>query len=382
MPANVGVAANRSASLGIIAKSAAAPMNSGPEASERRLMRWALHSHAGELLPRERVHSCLRRRIPGVSNVDVLYSPARGRSSYGGLMQCGSVWQDPICAAKITERRKHELEAAIVAARQWGLAVYLQTTTVRHSQRDRLGELVAAFMTAQRAAKSNRLYAKLKADCGYMGAVRALEVTHGGSGWHPHCHELVFLSPDTDPDRWREGMARSWSAAADRAGLSMNEHGYDLRPTFGAVEEYLSKYGHEPQSELPWGTSSELTKLHVKQGRGGSETPFGLLRLSFYGIEQAGALFREFAGVFKGRRQLVWTPNLRAVLLGEETPELTDEELVTMAEEGLQLLGQLSPAQWRVVLANDCRGELLEVASGGDWSAVLSWLSMIGAAAA
>jgi hypothetical protein len=42
------------------------------------------------------------------------------------------------------------------------------------------------------------------------------------------------------------------------------------------------------------------------------------------------------------------------------------------------LLGLLTRAQWRVVLANDARGELLEVARSGDWQHVETFLAGIG----
>ncbi len=42
------------------------------------------------------------------------------------------------------------------------------------------------------------------------------------------------------------------------------------------------------------------------------------------------------------------------------------------------LLGRLTRRQWRVVLANDARGELLEVAHSGDWQQVQTFLAAIG----
>ena len=42
------------------------------------------------------------------------------------------------------------------------------------------------------------------------------------------------------------------------------------------------------------------------------------------------------------------------------------------------LLGLLTRAQWRVILGNDARGELLEVARSGDWQQVEMFLARLG----
>ncbi|SRR5258708_5626399 len=90
---------------------------------EARLMRWQLQREAQDLLPEERVAFCMRRIQ--ASMVDVLYSPHRQLAHYQGLMRCGSVWVCPICAAKISEHRRSELEQAIANCIANGGTVYL-----------------------------------------------------------------------------------------------------------------------------------------------------------------------------------------------------------------------------------------------------------------
>ncbi len=69
-------------------------------------------------------------------------------------------------------------------------------------------------------------------------------------------------------------------------------------------DAYIAKWGHEP----------------VWRGRVGEDgtkgaTPFDLLRrVDDTGESLPCALFREYAGEFKGRRQLVWSPGLRDLL--------------------------------------------------------------------
>jgi hypothetical protein len=88
-------------------------------------------------------------------------------------------------------------------------------------------------------------------------------------------------------------------------------------------------------------------------------------------------VFQEYAAWFKRKRQLFWSKGLRARLLGKDE-EKTDEELAAEQMEEAVLLGRLTRTQWRVVLANDARGELLEVAHSGDWHKVKRFLRDIG----
>ena len=160
----------------------------------------------------------------------------------------------------------------------------------------------------------------------------------------------------------------------------MNEHGYQLDRTFGAIADYIAKFGREPLG-TPWGVEAEMTKGHLKHGRGPSVehlTPFGVLYLVYLGREESiKPIFKEYARYFKGRHQLNWSSGLRKRLLGDER-EKTDEELAQEQKEDAVLLGRLTRAQWRVVLANDARGELLEIARLGDWEFVKAFLADIG----
>src|SRR5689334_3301163 len=79
--------------------------------ADERLARWALQAEARTLLPDERVAHCYRRMTR--YEVDVLHDSARLTASYSGLETCSSVWHCPLCASKVSERRKKEIEKAI-----------------------------------------------------------------------------------------------------------------------------------------------------------------------------------------------------------------------------------------------------------------------------
>ena len=83
------------------------------EITEHHLLKWALQAEARAILPNERVAHCLRQVVPIAAGVDVLHSPEHQVAHYGGLLVCGSVWMCLLCAAKMSERRRDELEQAI-----------------------------------------------------------------------------------------------------------------------------------------------------------------------------------------------------------------------------------------------------------------------------
>ena len=359
--------------LGTITKSPAA------SAMARRVERFALQSVARDILPKSRTAFCLRSRIKGGEGVGVWRSTQHQTAHYSGLIVCGSVWTCPVCAAKISERRRLELQAAIAQHRESGGDAYLLTLTTPHGRRDDLAQLLAmqakalASFTAQRAVKA------VFAEMGEIGRVRAFEVTHGrkgtNNGWHPHYHFLQFAKGGADAAQlmdWRTRLYLEWAKCCERAGLGTPsfQHGLDLQDGSKA-DKYLSK----------WGLECEMTKGHVKQAKAGGETPFDLLRavLADKSDRQAAALFSEFGRVFKGKRQLSWSRGLRARF--DLAEEKTDEELSREQSEDAELLGLISVDEWRDVLRVQARGVVLELAAAGGWLAVARFLWFIRGAA-
>jgi len=90
-----------------------------------RARRWARKAVARKLFlgakkSFERFLNChrLRRRTPDggeVSMVDLRRSKLSDALYYAGLQTCGSPWACPLCSAKISERRREEVQQAIDA---------------------------------------------------------------------------------------------------------------------------------------------------------------------------------------------------------------------------------------------------------------------------
>lgn len=333
--------------------------------------RFALQSAARELLPSERVAICLRRPIPGRQLVDVFHAPLSRSAHFGGLQVCGSVWGCPVCAAKISERRRVELSAGLLS---WDGRAVLVTFTLQHNSSERLLTLLEGLLGGYRALRSGKFWPAFSARHSLAGSVRSLEVTYGSNGWHPHLHVLMLLRSELAIIPFEADLKRQWSKVLARTGHNASwAHGVDVRFSDASVADYVAKFGRQSD----WTVVHEVTKAVVKQGRSGGRSPLQLLGDSVLGDEPAGQLWVEYYRAFKGRKQLVWSRGLRQ-LLGLVVDEKSDEELAEEKDQAAILLAQLTLLQWRRVLSNDARGELLEVAAFGDLDKFNSFLELLG----
>jgi len=365
----------RAVSLGTNAKYECRPM-------ESRVQRFALQSVSRSILPESRTAKCLRIRAHG-AEVQVWKSTQYPTAQYGGLQTCGSVWACPVCAAKIAERRRVEVLAAMTAHKAQGGCVNLLTLTTPHQRSDNLAELLAKQAKALRSFWSDRQVKAVFIAMGTIGQIRAMEVTHGrlspqNNGWHPHYHVLMFQGAGVDLARfdhaqmrdWEVRLYLRWAARCKAAGLGVPSLAHGLKLDNGTkAAKYVTK----------WGLEDEMTKGHTKKALHG-ETPFDLLRVVLENSSdlQARALFLEFATTFKGKRQLHWSHGLKAMFAIEEA---SDDELSTRVEEDAVLLGLLTVDQWRDVLRVDGRATVLEIAAASGWHEVQRYLWFIEGAA-
>lgn len=375
LPSNFGEETREAAPLGILTEFVATGLNSEFQAGVRYSAlreRYRLQRTARRLLPWHRVAHCLRSVQAGGSYVGLGFNTRHHRGVFKHLQLCASPWSCPLCAAIITERRRVQLQRLCGNARTAGLRVVMVTLTFSHSRGDNLRTIVESFLGALRKLAQHRKWRELRKLYGVVGWVKALEVTHGRNGWHPHSHMLLFLPAEADAEAFGEALRALWSEALGKVGLSCNEHGFRLDDTNEAVAQYVAKYGHE----RTWDEAAELTKSHVKRGRGGNRSPFDLLRDAADGDTEAGSLFAEYSSVFKGRHQLQMTPGLAELLLGEAVKE--DDELVTEGDGDVILLALLHGSGWRKVLAQDARAELQMAMDSGDVAEVVACLDALG----
>lgn len=275
------------------------------------------------------------------------------KAFYNGLQVCAMPWTCPVCASKISERRRQEVAKGIQQAEVLGLKVYLVTLTVPHGLGDDAGQIVDKMTKAWTSLWQGRRGVELRNSLGLFGHIRALEVTHGANGFHPHFHVLMFYHPDqTKLEAW-EKLPLSWQKAAVRAGLPPPslERGCQIDNGQKAAQ-YVAKG--------VWGLESEVTKGHVKKGKKGSRTPFDLLRDYMHGDKRAGALWRVYVDAFQGRRPLYWSNGFKKLLA---IAELSDEEITSKPDdERSLLLAVINDGQWRVIYRRHLESAVLDLA--------------------
>lgn len=357
------------------------PTSDSKASGDSRDLRYKRQSIVSRLLPDSRTANCLKHVVS--DKVTILKSKEFGKCHYSGLMTCGSVWTCPVCAAKISEKRKIELKSAVDEHTLSGGSVLLVTFTHSHKREESLQSLLDRQSKATQWFYRHRTYKELKQRYMKRGRVRALEVNYGhANGWHPHMHELWFLDVNLhDYSIIRSEIFNLWLKACSRfdLGLPSEKHGVDVRGGEDAAN-YVSKFG----TEDAWGIESELTKANIKKGRNGSRSPFQLLDDYEEGDKQSAALFVEYVKAFKGKRQLIWSRGLKAQF---ELDDLTDKEVADLKDDKAEIVISISYPDWELIRrprrvrssisslpGNDSRLLVLQLAENGGSAAVNMFL--------
>jgi hypothetical protein len=265
-----------------------------------------------------------------------------GRAHYHGLLRCGSVWECPTCGAAIRAERAKEVDAVVAWHRASGGSVYLLSLTVSHGLGDELKRMRAGVAYAWKRFQAGEPWKRFRTRHGMRGSVRALEVTVGPNGFHPHIHALLLLRPLSAlevshartffSERWRRVVVAT--LGVDAAPNDVN--GADLRPC--AKANYLTKLG----------LGIELTAPVGKSGRFANRSPLQVATdFANTGDEADAHLWQVYCAGMRGARMLTWTPRLRAAAgLGGER---TDAEIVAGEDAVEEIVFSISGDQWRKI---------------------------------
>ena len=316
----------------------------------------------------------VRRSAGGMVGVHLDHD--HGAAFYSNLTSCGSVWACPICAAKIQERRREEIARAIHWAHQKRLQPVMVTLTFPHRAWHKLRRLLDQQAVALTKLRQGDPWKKFKNRVGYVGLIRSLELTHGQHGWHPHTHELWLVDADVDADAMRVQIVKQWESACIRAGLldpsdtaqiqAFREHGVDVKGHCSA-SDYLAKQ----DDSRHWGADREIAKGATKAGKAKGVHAFGLLDQAGAGCRKSGRLYLAYCLAMRGKRQLLWSAGLKG-LVGVD--EISDEALAEQEREEADVLGLLTPDEWRLVRGLGQRAPLLDAAEADGWAGVVALL--------
>lgn len=378
--------------LGSIAKS-----TSDTQPTEAKLRKYYLQSVARELAPHHRVRSCMRARIPRKESVDVWFSGKSKTAYYTNLMRCASVWVCPLCASAITEKRLNEISARIRTIEEipivlgdkvertlyvprWKLG--LATFTISHRAGVSLESVLHTLDLAYKRFWGGRWSMGFREHYHIVGTIRALEVTHGRNGWHPHIHTLFIRNtvnyPETTMSMELDLQFRWDDCVSLAGGMADKIHGVDYRAADESAAEYIAKMGVNVLGSMErWDAISEVIKYPVKRGRQESMTIWDMLSEYAKGDVKSGELWIEAQRNLRGRRHLVASKGLYD-MLGAYQNKNEDIELAqdTHTETDI-LLASLTLAEWRTIVRKDLRGEVVAVASSGDRRLLLDYLESI-----
>lgn len=312
-----------------------------------------------EILPNERVSFCMRSIVPTRLGVEVWHNKEFMSAHYGNLMTCGSIWLCPVCASKISERRKNEL---VKGFENWRGGLVMITLTLSHKSNESLSEILKKLDRSYKLLTHGRKWQELKNRFKIRGSVSNMEITFGSNGWHPHKHIVFLVDNEFVYKSMGEVLTNKWLGHLKSSGASgLKGIALKVDPVLNMrskVAEYIAEYNKQPQKI--WSIETELTKSYIK-----SSQNFWSIVDDFinYGSLKSLGLILEYASATKGRRSVVFSRGLRKLL---DIDDKTDLELATEKDKNAELLALIARDIWKVVTRNKKRGELLKIASSGN----------------
>ena len=260
---------------------------------------YALRSQTRWLAPSQRERGCGSLCVEHVDQepaIQLKRVDGAPRARWLGLMTCGHIWTCPVCSQNLRAKRAERIAAAV---RGMGGRWQMLTITLRHREGMPLHTLMVGLMSAWRRTRQGGRIQRLWSDA-VTGSARAVEVTHGENGWHPHVHVLLRTSEWTDDDkdallvRWQTAVRRELGGActpSDERALTWSDP-FDAADA-GQREFYLAKLGLEMSGIGKKSRGASASRSHWDVARDAAE-----------GDSRSVWLWREFQAATKGRRML------------------------------------------------------------------------------
>lgn len=248
------------------------------------------------------------------------------------MLKCGHIWTCPVCSGKLRSERWGKAQRGVVALLgTWQML----TLTIRHHAGLDLGWLIRGLMKAladmKRGGRVQRLWAEH-----VTASLRALEVTHGAHGWHPHLH--LFLRTDGWTLEETAELFERWQSVVEKhlgaVCVPDREHGlrWSTPVDFDVVSEddrlaYLFKLGQELT-----GSTKEAGRSRRWGDFEESRTHWQIAESAADGDARSEQLWADFRRATKGRRMIECDDRLaraskarELAILGQEYKSPPDE---------------------------------------------------------
>ncbi len=296
-------------------------------------------------------------------------------ATFSGVKNCGSIWVCPCCSAGIRQGRAKEIELGVGVWLGMGGGVAFGTFTLPHRSSTALADSLHALRNAYRDARQHRTVRTALSDLGIDGAIRALEVTHGENGWHPHLHLLWLTARPLTASECRvlqraffvafsaSLVRRGWAKPSARRGVLVLP--VSLVRGADSISAYLSKvqdaYGQ------PSSVSKEMARGDLKTGRGKGRTPFELAESAVAGDPRDLGRWYEYERTMPGARAIEWSRHLKGRL---GVLDVDDDQALDRENSTGPVLASLSPQDFRMCVRYGQEWLLLDLAEEGGASAV------------
>lgn len=315
--------------------------------SEAVLDRWRFRDELRRVQPRRLQRAC------GVQPCGPVYV---GPGWQRGLCTCHSVHACPVCSARLRHVRTTDVDDV---NRWWRDtekgSVGMLTLTIRHAHCDSLQALRRGLAESWRALWQCRHGQALrKAIDGYT---RAVDVTYGPNGWHPHLHTLLY----------HRGIDAQWITELSTLWCSV------VRRIMG--EEFVPRdddVGVHWKADPPRGyyinkLGLEAASITTKEAAPGHSTVWDVARAAIAEHKRQDisrkwrGLWREWSEGMLGSRQLTWSRGFRkrAGLGIELDPEQLDLDLELDPEAPNDWIAAIHPQDWSAVFGNNAPGKKL-----------------------
>lgn len=355
-------------------------------ARERRrsaadLARLLIARTCSDLKAAQRIVQC--GRVVRSSSGVVLKRSTDGYVYASGLVTCGSPWSCLSCSYKIRAKRARHVAQAVAAHLEAGGGVLFGTFTMSHDRGEPLEGLWKILSRGWAHMTAGRQWVTFKQTFGLVGSIKAVEVTHGGNGWHPHLHVLFFVdAPMNDFDReddyrlFRRSLRQRWIQWFKcKQGRNVSqEFGTRFEPVKAdesdKIGTYCTKVGYE------------LAMADTKIGRNeGQRHPFAIAHdAAQYGDKADVILLREWIVGSKRKRSIHWSGDQIKAYVTDDTDK-TDNELANEEQIGDESLLILDRDLWRKLInrPDGARAGFIRLfESGGDCFDALFYLAELG----
>jgi len=312
---------------------------------------WSLRGRIRPAQPSDRVRRC---GMPAGEDPSIVVS-RDGRASWQGVWHCESAWTCPTCTTARRSRAAEEIARGIAGLGEADGEAWAQmlTLTIRHQADVELAHALEALRVAWYETRHDGTWCRWWRDR-VIASARAVEVTRGAHGWHPHIHLLLVLRDEPldrehalgAPARWvgweRDMLAERWMRAAARGPC-----GHDWVPTWldGVHVSAPSNVSRETCWEI---AARYVTKAGLEvSGQGKAVSPTSVWRIAERAAEGSDAdraRWRELAVATRGKHAI----HLDARMRGACSDGATEQHDDTASSERARVR---VPARLRAALA-------------------------------